>query len=252
MQADSGAPVPNSSVETPISPRVRVLTAIRELVEKHYRENSGSPLLLSDLGEALRKQELWPLVEWQGKNLREFIQESSDPDLLIVRDKNSPAYIAVTTRASKDVVEQFISRRAQAQAIIPDLEALPRSVLLAFCVQQESGKRVFLRRSPPYRYLVETPTGEHERDFILVEDRYRRPGLKVGDVSEMTAADRLDLQTKIAAWSRDNGIQLGKFYRDWEKKNTNALERLVEAQAPEIAKKLVIPGDIALLLVQHE
>src|SRR5271157_3466366 len=146
-----------------MSPIPEALVAdLRKIVIEHY-ERDSSPFLLSDLGETLRKQTLWTPTATEGKTLRQVIEEAHDPDLLIVRDKNSPAYVAVTTEASRKIVEQFIERRSQANATIPDLDALPRSVLLAFCVRQESGKDVFLRKSPPFRYETDAPVAD-DRD----------------------------------------------------------------------------------------
>jgi len=224
---------------------------LRKIVTERY-EKDMSPLLLSDLGHILRKQNLWPTDEAEGKTLRQVIEGAHDPDLLIVRDKNSPAYIAIATGTTKDIVEQFIEHRSQNRANIPDLEALPRSVLLAFCVRQENGKTVFLRKSPPFKYETDVPAGEDRDHFLPIEEKYRRPGLKIVEVGELTASDRLDLQTKIAAWSMDKGIQLEDFYIFKGKRRTNALERLLAAQPDGLEEKIVIPGDIALMLSRHE
>ena len=174
------------------------ITNLRELVSEHYQKDSF-PLLLSTLGATLRKQDLWPCAGSEGKTLREVIEAAHDPDLFIVRDRNSPAYVAVATEATKDIVEQFIERRRQTTATIPDLEALPRSVLLAFCVKQQNGRAVFLRKSAPFRYETDEPTGEDRDQFLRIDERYRRPGLKIENAIELSASDRLDLQTKIAA-----------------------------------------------------
>ena len=112
---------------------------------------------LSDLGSRLRKQNLWPPREADGKTLREFIEAAGDGDLVIVRDKNSPAYVAVATAASKPIIEQWIDRRNHATATVPDLDALPRSVILAFCVQVDPGQAVLLRKTPPFRYEQSPP-----------------------------------------------------------------------------------------------
>lgn len=229
-----------------------LITTLRNIVTEHY-ERDTSPLLLSDLGHIMRRQNLWPSAEGDDKTpLRQVIEAAHDPNLLIVRDKNSPAYVAVATGATKNIVEQFIERRSRARASIPDLDALPRSVLLAFCVRQEDGKPIFLRKTPPFKYETDVPAGEDGDQFLLVQERYRRPGLKIVDVSELSASDRLDLQTKIAAWSRDNGVPLEIFYRYKGKKHANALERLLAAQPPGVAERIMIPGDIALILSQHE
>ncbi len=228
-----------------------LIPTLRKIVTERY-ERDTSPLLLSDLGHILRRQSLWPSTEAEGKTLRQVIEEVHDPDLLIVRDKNSPAYIAVATEAAKTIVEQFIERRAQATTTIPNLDALPRSVVLAFCVRQENGRPVFLRKTPPFKYQTSVPEDGEADQFLLIDERYRRPGLKIADVGALNASDRLDLQTRIAAWSRDNGVQLEDFYQFREKKHANALERLLAAQPRGVAEKIMIPGDIALILSQHE
>ena len=226
---------------------------VRRIVAEHYEINS-SPLLLSDLGYRLRNENLWPGKEADGKTqtLRQFIESAHDPDLCIVRDRNSPAYVAVTTAAAKPIVEKWIERRGQTTSTIPDLEALPRSVLVAFCVQVESGQHVFLRRSPPFKYEICSPGEADLEQCVEVDDRYRRPGLKVSSLTDLSASDRLDLQTKIAAWSRDKNIPVEDFYRAAARKHANALERLLAAQPPGLAEKIVIPGDIALLLIRQE
>jgi hypothetical protein len=124
--------------------------------------------------------------------------------------------------------------------------------LVAFCVRQENGKPVFLSKAPPFKYRISVPD-EGERDqFLLIEERYRRPGLKIFNISDLNASDRLDLQTRIAAWSRDNGVELEDFYKFGEKRHANALERLLAAQPHGVAEKIMIPGDIALILSRHE
>jgi len=228
-----------------------LITSLRTIVTAHY-EKDTSPLLLSNVGVTLQQRGLWPSAEAEGKTLTKVIEDAHDPDLLIVRDKNSPAYIAVATGTTKKLVEQFIEHRAQTTTTIPDLDVLPRSVLLAFCVRQEGGKPVFLRKIPPFKYQTEAPNDEAANQFFLIDERYRRPGLKIIDVRTLTVSDRLDLQTKIAAWSRDHGVQLTEFYKSGSKKYANALERLIAAQPSGVAEKVMIPADIALILSQHE
>jgi hypothetical protein len=114
---------------------------VRRIVAEHYGKES-SPLLLSELGSRLSKQDLWPPKQTDEKilSLRQYIEGARDPDLCIVRDRNSPAYVAVTTAAAKPIVEKWIERRGQTTATVPDLEALPRSVLIAFCVPVDTGQ----------------------------------------------------------------------------------------------------------------
>jgi hypothetical protein len=171
---------------------------------------------------------------------------------VIVRDKNSPAYVAVATAATKEIVEQWIARRAHAAAVIPNLEELPRSVILAFCVEVGRDQSVYLSKSQPFRYETSKPEYIDPEQNVQVEEKYRRPGLKISSLSELSATDRLDLQTRIASWSRDKNIPIETFYKPLPRKGANALERLLAAQPSGVAEKIVIPGDIALLLSRSE
>jgi hypothetical protein len=220
------------------------------VVTEHY-EKDASPLLLSDLGLILKQRNIWP-VPGDDRKLRDVIETAHDPDLLIVRDRNSPAYIAVATGSTKEIVERFIERRAKTTATIPNLEALPRPVLLAFCVRQESGKPVFIQKTPPFKYRMSAPSDEEVDQFLLIDEKYRRPGLRIVELNSLSASDRLDLQSRIAAWSRDNDVRLEDFYRIAEKKHSNALERFLAAQPHGLAERILIPGDIALILNKHE
>lgn len=126
-----------------------LLIRIREIVIEHYKLDSP-PLLLSGLGARLHKENLGSAIG-EGRTLRQLIDAANDTDLLIVRDRNSPAYVAVATAASKQAVEAWIERRSQTTATISDLEALPWAVLLAFCMRPDPGHRVFLRKAPPFK-----------------------------------------------------------------------------------------------------
>jgi hypothetical protein len=233
------------------SPRESLITTLRQIVAEHYDKDS-SPLLLSALGSTLKRRQLWEGVEQTGKSLRQVIEEANDPDLLILRDKNSPSFIAVATANAKSVVEQRIDLRSQSVSVVPNLEALPRSVLFAFCVRQEEGKPIFLHKSPPFRYETGGVDEDDSEHFLKIDERYRRPGLDIQSVENLTATDRLDLQTKIAAWARDNGVLIESFYKAAGKKHTNALERFLAAQPKGVAEKIMLPADIALLLSQHD
>jgi hypothetical protein len=189
-----------------------LIEKIKAIVVEHYRAGS-SPLLLSDLGAQLRKAELWPSGGIDGKPLRQYIDAAGDRDLVIVRDKNSPAYVAVATAATKEIVEQWIARRVHAASVIPNLDEIPRSVILAFCVEAGRDQSVYLTKSPPFRYEVSKPDYVDPEQSVQVEEKYRRPGLKISSLSELSATDRLDLQTRIASWSRDKNIPIETFYK---------------------------------------
>lgn len=228
-----------------------LLKELRAIVVEHY-DNDSSPLLLSELGHRLQQRDLWPPKDAEGKTLRQIIEGAKDSDLQIIRNKDSPAYIAVATNATKELVEQWMARRSQVVGSVPSIEDLPRSVLLAFCVPVEADQQVFVEKSAPFKYVVGTAEEIDLDKHIEVARRYRRPGLNVSSPAGLNASDRLDLQTRIAAWSRDMNIPIVRFQRRTAVKPVSALERLLAVQPPGIAEKIVIPGDIALLLSRRE
>ena len=223
-----------------------ILVKVRGIVADHYSSDS-SPLLLAELGSRLGSG-FRPV----SKTLTQLIAAANDPDLLLIRDKNTPAYVVVTTSTSRPVVEEWLERRKQATTSVPDLWDLPRSVLLAFCVPTECDKQVYISKAHPFKYEIKAKEADPDPELIAVEDRYRRPGLKILDPKSLSAVDQLDLQTKIITWSKDKNIPLGRFNVPSWKKSTNALERLLAAQRDGISDKILIPGDIALFLLRHE
>lgn len=224
---------------------------VRELVNGHYARTSA-PLLLSKLGLALREQNAWPPAGHDGSSLQKFIESLGDNDLQIVRDPAVPAYIAVATRDSLAAVSGVIANRTKASTTVPDLEELPRSVLLAFCAQQNSGESVYLSKEFPFKYRTSPPSIDDRDQYWEVPPRYRRNGLMMSAVTGLGAADRLDLQKKIAKWCLDNGVSIESLYRHQNARSANALERLIAAQPPGVAARMLIPSDIALLLSRND
>jgi len=226
-----------------------LIDQVRQIVEEHYQKDS-SPLMLSTLGARLRKDGLWEPDKAKGRTLRQVLEAAHDPELVLVRDPDSPAFVAVTTSAQKKIVDAWIERRSQAATSVPSLNALPRSVLVAFCVPQEPGRAVFISKRPPFKYQI-CPRSEANLDELVeIDEKYRRPGLDVR--GELSASDRLDLQMKITTWSKDTNIPIDSFYVRSPSQTSNALERLIEAQPRGVAERMVIPGDIALLLSRRQ
>jgi len=228
-----------------------IIATIRQTVIEHYKRDDSRPLLLSDLGTVLRKQNRWPIDGNDGKSLRQVIEGSGDQEILIVRDERSPAYIVVSTAAAKPQVEAAIMRRHQTTSEVPDLTALPRSVVLAFCQSTNDGGPVYLQAFPPYKYKTNIQTEKDSDQYLKIEEKYRRP-MVIATVEELTAQDKLSLQSKIAAWSKDNGISIQRFYKDSGQHRLTALERLILAQPAGLAAKIMVPADIALILSKHE
>lgn len=225
---------------------------ILDRIQKHYA-SSEDVLLLSDLGASLGLAGLWP-IEGEDRPLSEVVQGLT-PDVSLVRDPKSKAYVVIVPKGKEDLALRAIDRRHK----IHFLRQLPRAVLLAFCVEAPAGSHVYLRLQPPYRYLIAAqPLGE---GYMAVEDQFRTPGLFIDDPRSIAADDAERLSSKIQEWASTHSISFEEIKaidraerhetsdeRPKTPSGVNALERLYSAQAAGVAEKMVVPADIAVTL----
>jgi len=225
---------------------------IKDRVRAHYAANR-TPLLLAHLGVEIEKSDEWPTDRGQ-RSLKQLITETCAPDLQIVWDRRSPAYIAVVTpEVRADVEAQIADRFVEKESVPVRLEEIVRPVLLAFCVNAQN-QPVYIKRTRPFRYEVGSVPPDHATDYILVEPEYRRPGLRIDRPHLLPLSDRKDLESLIQKWAAVHGVQMEQFSRvDQDEKETSeagrtALDRLLTAQPPDIARRIMIPADIAQIL----
>lgn len=224
---------------------------IQSRVERHYA-SSDDVLLLSDLGEELRDAGLWP-IEGEPRQLGEVVAALA-PKVSLVRDPEAKAYVVVVPAGREDLAEKAIERRHKLLLI----RKLPRSVLLAFCADVVDNAEVFLDTESPHKYVVgDRPEGQ---SFVLVEPEYRVPGLYVDDSRTLPIEEAERLTSGISAWAERHGLDVRKWIvseraerpdREVSRRRpgtSSALERLLLAQSPEVAERLVVPVDIALAL----
>jgi hypothetical protein len=225
---------------------------IKDRVRAHYAANR-TPLLLAHLGAEIEKGDEWPTDRGQ-RNLKQLITETCAPDLEIVRDSRSPAYIAVVTPEVRAEVEAQIAARSGDKGPAPvRLEDIVKPVILAFCVNVQN-QPVYIKRTKPFRYDVGIIPLDRATDYILVEPEYRRPGLRIDDLHLVQLSDRKDLESRIQKWAAVHGVQMEQFSRfDHHEKEASelgrtALDRLLTAQSPDVAQRMMIPADIAQIL----
>ncbi len=225
---------------------------IKDRVRTHYAANR-TPLLLAYLGAEIEKRDEWPTDRGQ-RNLKQLITETCAPDLQIVWDRRSPAYIAVVTPEVRADVEAQIANRFADKGVGPvRLEEIVKPVLLAFCVNVQN-QPVYIKRTRPFRYEVGSIPPDRATDYILVEPEYRRPGLRVDHPHLLPLSDRKDLESLIQKWAAMHGVQVEQFSRiDQDEKEPSetgrtALDRLLAAQSPDVAQRMMIPADIAQIL----
>lgn len=234
----------------PISPD-EFQQKIKDRVRAHYVANR-TPLLLAHLGSEIEKNDEWPADRGQ-RNLKQLI-DACAPDLQIVRDRRSPAYIAVVTPEVRADIEAQIEERLADKDIVPvRLEEVVKPVLLAFCVNVKN-QPVYIKRTRPFRYEVGSIPLERTTDYILVEPEFRRPGLRIDNFQALPLSDRKDLESRIQNWAAVHGVQVEQFSRiDQDEREPSeagrtALDRLVAAQSPDVAGRMMIPVDIAQIL----
>jgi hypothetical protein len=222
------------------------------VVRAHYAANR-TPLLLAHLGAAIDKDKAWPTDRGE-RSLKQLIKDYAAPDLDSVWDKRSPAYIAVVTPDVRDsVLAQIAERLGNNKPVGVRLEDIARPVLLAFCIDARD-QPVYVRRSRPFKYEIGALPVDRVSEFVLVETEYRRPGLRVDRLQALSPSDRHDLEGRIQKWASIHGLLVEQFVRlDQDEKEIaeagkTALDRLLAAQPPDIAQRLMIPADIAQIL----
>jgi hypothetical protein len=225
---------------------------IKNRVLTHYAA-SRTPLLLAHLGTEIEKNDEWPTDRGQ-RNLKQLITETCAPDLQIVWDRRSPAYIAVVTPDIRaDVEAQIADRFADKDAVPVRLEEIVKPVLLAFCINVQN-QPVYVKRTRPFRYEVGSIPPDRATDYILVEPEYRRPGLRIDHPHLLPLSDRKNLESLIQKWTAVHGVQVEQFSRiDQDEREPSeagrtALDRLLASQPPDVAQRMMIPADIAQIL----
>jgi hypothetical protein len=224
---------------------------IKAIVQEHYGK-TRTPLLLSHLGSRIEKEQLWPDDRGQ-RSLKQLI-ETCAPDLQIVFDKRSPAFVAVVTPDIKnDVMEQIAARLGENETTPVRLEDLARPILLAFCINIQN-QPIYIRRVKPFRYDVGTIPPDCESEYVVVEPEYRRPGLRIDNLNQISLTDRKDLENRIQKWATVHGLDAEQFHRlgqddkELPDAGKTALDRLLAAQSPDVALRMMIPADIAQIL----
>ena len=224
---------------------------IKRRVEEHY-EARADPLLLSKLGSEMRKDGL--PTEENGRGLLDLARQLA-PDIVAYQDPDSPAYIAIYPSSRHDEMKPYFEARSAYRF----LSALPKSVILAFCIQVSDGEKVCLRIKNPIRYT--RGSTNNDPDFIEVDEDLRFSGLYIEAINSIPREQVTSLARNINHWFDKNGITIEDLKSsenglvdvlgpsaNVEKEGKTALDRLLEAQPSEIAGKLVIPADIAVHL----
>jgi len=224
---------------------------ISELVEAHYHPENADVLLLSNLGERLIKDGMWPLERGDKRTLYQVAEAA--PGVSIVTDSRLQAFIALVKEGDEQRARDEIEKRLK----LFFLRGLPSALLHAFSADAAPGVDVWVSLVPKTHYRIATDAPD--QGFYKIDDDLRIPGLDVTDIDALADPDRARLESNIREWAARYEIDLKivgrrkRVVRDASAKPaegavTTALDRLYGAQAPDVAKRINIPIDIAVTL----
>ena len=228
-------------------------------VRRHYQEQS-QPYYLAELGQFFRSKDV---AVPAGKRFKGFLLEAFRGRLEIVQDSLVPARIAIALPENREQVQQQLAGRLLATPDGPPIEVnrLPFSLIAAFYQQPESGNRVYYRTVRPFRYAIAPMPPDDS--FVEVDEQFRQSPPVGTSIREISSDARQETYRRIGEWAATKAIDLENIYVHREARlpssstrhalsMSNALQRLIEAQEPEIRKRIQVPGDIALALMRME
>lgn len=220
-------------------------TALERLIaaiQAHYTLPNPPPLLLSSFGQ--KNKELLAELKAEFGSLMAAVRAAGEDRIRVVdatsgREAVAPAAIAATLQ------QQIQTDTAIQRQAANFFDCLPEAVKLAFCVRTDAGEHVAIDTVRPFRFTrVAAPDLIRPTQRIIAEE-YRRPGLTLRTAS---VQDREILWRNFVAWTDAAGIDPNTFRQG---ETTTALARLLAAQPAEIIPRLIIPADIAQILLKH-
>ncbi|MCV0415726.1 MAG: hypothetical protein K5831_12720 [Brevundimonas sp.] len=220
-----------------------LLKQLVEAVEAHYAADGAPPLLASRFGH--HNKGLLNDLKGAYGGLLAAVKAAGEERLRIVDERHGREVIAPANRAA-DVGVEVQQQSATAEAAASSFDSLPKSVQIAFCVRTEAGEQVTLRVTPPFDYK-RVKAGDLVRPgFRPVQDEFRKPGLALGSA---TLQDKQTLWQNLLAWARQEQLDPATFRPN--RRDGNALARFLAVQPSDIIDRIVIPADIAEILLRR-
>ena len=232
------------------------LELVIEEVRRHYR-NSQTPYYLAEMGVFLRKNDIDVPT---GVRVKDYLKSHFVDQLCVIQDSEVPAKIAVATPEVEDSVRQQLADRITEAPLgsTIDFGRLPFSLTYAFCARRTPGSQVYFRTVRPFRYVVSSTAPSNS--YVLIDEDFLPSDLEGLLFQNLSAENKRTIHERIEEWARAKDIDLRTIYFDTRSGSfgresmvsatySNALQRLVEAQTPELRRKITIPGDIAVALM---
>lgn len=224
-------------------------------VKKHY-EATNQPFHLADLGIFFRTNEI-EIPE--GVQFKDYLKVRFQGRLAVVQDPNTPARIAIALFGKRDEVLQRLTGEFEKDSKSVDFNRLPFALVVAFVKSPMPGSRVFFRTSWPFRYTIATNAPLQE--FVEIDREFQPSSLRGAQADALSHRDKQKVYEHIEKWAEAKSLDLRTLYYDQSSAHgidrvgdvdapLNALQRLVNAQEPDLRDKFRIPSDIASLLTR--
>lgn len=227
---------------------------IIDAVEEHYATH-GSPYYLAELGKLFRSE---GIEIPHGVRFKDYLKSRFHGRLVVVQDVDNPARIAIAPPEKEQDVLQRLSGQYQdtLDDSSVDYARLPFALIAAFCKVPLPGGHVYFHIESPFHYR--TSANAPDDSYVRIDDRFRIRSFEGKSVHKLSPSEKQQIFQQIENWAKENSLDLRNLYYDSSMRSTtsqkesgdNALKRLLNAQDPELRRRLRIPGDIADLLMR--
>ncbi|WP_297104310.1 hypothetical protein [uncultured Devosia sp.] len=210
-----------------------------------YYETTDAPLLMSKFGQTHRELRA-ELVQRFGSLSNAVRAVGNRLEVIKISGLVGQEAIAPVDRV-KRVTEELAQRSTGRQLAASSFLRLPFPLRVAFCVKTEQGEKVAVSTEPPYRYLKLEPEQAIPFGMVLLDEKYRHPGLRLENASD---GELQALWANYSLWANEvNFAPSGSPTQSTHQ--ANALTRLMGAQDEAMKSKIKIPLDIIEILLKH-
>lgn len=211
-------------------------------VRAHYEAPRAPRLLLSTFGQ--RNKELVARLKDSFGSLPAAVRAAGEHRVRLIDETIGREAVAPADRAG-DLQQQLQDETASQRQAATLFDTLPRSVQVAFCIRVEAGEHIALDVVRPFRFTKVTAPDLIRPVQRLVPERFRKPGLSLRSAS---VQDKQELWNNFSTWAEEARVD-PEVFRGTDA--ATALARLLAAQPADVLPRLVIPADIAQLLLKH-
>lgn len=204
-------------------------------------DSAGGYILLSDLGFKLKNH---PRPK---ERLKDIVEQLANHSTMTHPTQSAKIYAYHQDHQTKVETLLGVSKNFKSQSVTH----LYRSVLSAFCKEVPEGSNIYLSKEKPFKYKIAKSNSNN--DYIKIAEYLRIP---IENIEEEAKTKEKEILEKIKNWTNSNDLEFEHFFvkKIRKKKSTpsltpNALSRFLSAQHPNIVSQIVIPGDIAALLL---